>query len=118
MDFAQTLSKLMEKRSLTNYQLAKDLDIHPTTVANWLAGKEPRKKTLSILSDYFNVTVDYLLTGEQKEKPAAKNDELDILDEVDIAFYGEYKELSDDEKDVVRDMVRVMRERRAKKQGR
>lgn len=53
-----------------------------------------------------------------KKQPAAKSDEQDILDEVDIAFYGEYKELSDDEKDVVRDMVRVMRERRAKKQGR
>ena len=39
----------------------------------------------------------------------------DILDDVDIAFYGEYKELSEDDKAVLRDMVRVMRDRRAKK---
>lgn len=44
MNFAQQLSKLMDSRALTNYQLAKDLDIHPTTVANWLAGKTPRKR--------------------------------------------------------------------------
>lgn len=79
MDFAQILSNLMEERSLTNYQLAKDLDIHPTTVANWLSGKEPRKKTLSMLSEYFNVTVDYLLTGEQQKKPILnEKDERDI----------------------------------------
>ena len=40
----------------------------------------------------------------------------DILDEVDVAFYGEYKQLSEDDKDTIRDLVRVMRERRAKKQ--
>lgn len=40
----------------------------------------------------------------------------DVLDEVDIAFYGEYKQLTEDDKDTIRDMVRVMRERRAKKQ--
>ena len=39
----------------------------------------------------------------------------DILYDVDIAFYGEYKELSEDDKAVLRDMVRVMRDRRAKK---
>lgn len=40
----------------------------------------------------------------------------DVLDEVDIAFYGEYKQLTEDDKDTIRDMVRIMRERRAKKQ--
>jgi len=33
-----------------------------------------------------------------------------------VAFYGEYKELSDEEKETVRDMVRLMRQRRAQKQ--
>jgi len=39
-----------------------------------------------------------------------------VLDQVDVAFYGEYKELSDEEKETVRDMVRLMRQRRAQKQ--
>ena len=39
----------------------------------------------------------------------------DVLDDVDIAFYGDYKKLSEDDKAVLRDMVKVMRERRAKK---
>jgi len=40
----------------------------------------------------------------------------DVLEDVDIAFYGDYKELDEDDKETVRDMVRIMRERRAKKQ--
>lgn len=50
------------------------------------------------------------------EKAPTCSGERDILDEVDIAFYGEYKELTEDDKETVRDMVRVMRERRAKRQ--
>lgn len=40
----------------------------------------------------------------------------DVLDNVDLAFYGDYKELDEDDKETVRDMVRVMRERRLRKQ--
>ncbi len=40
----------------------------------------------------------------------------DILDRVDVAFYGEYKELDEEDKETVRDMVRLMRERRAANQ--
>ena len=49
MDFSQRLKRLMDERHLTNYELAKKLDIHPTTVANWLGGSEPRKKTMAML---------------------------------------------------------------------
>lgn len=76
MNFAQTLSNLMAKKGLTNYQLAKDLDVHQTTVANWLEGKPPRRKTAMQLADYFNVTVDYLLGADQKESaPITEADE-------------------------------------------
>lgn len=98
---------------------ALEIGLSRSAVSAWRnTTRLPQAAQLQKIADYFGVTIDQLLDGEQKEKPAAKNDELDILDEVDIAFYGEYKELSDDEKDVVRDMVRVMHERRAKKQGR
>lgn len=92
--------------------------------------------TLDKIANYFDTTVDYLLgrTDDPEnsdrfglEDPAERDFVLDVtqrdtpsqpdvLDEVDIAFYGEYKELSEDDKDTIRDMVRVMRERRAKKQ--
>ena len=59
------------------------------------------------IADYFNVSVDYLLGNEEKQP--------DVLDQVDLAFYGEYKELDEQEKDVVREMVRQLRRRREEK---
>jgi len=75
----------MDSHALTNYQLAKDLDIHPTTVTNWLSGKTPRKKTLAILSDYFGVSVDYLLGNEKQKTPVTDSDGLTEQDKKDIA---------------------------------
>ena len=45
-------------------------------------------------------------SGQQERQP-------DVLEQVDVAFYGDFKELNEEEKKAVRDMVRLMRERRA-----
>lgn len=71
--------------------------------------KMGRKKSLNAetaqkIAGFFGVSVGYLLGQE---------DASDVLDEVDVAFYGEFKELSEEQKNAVRDMVRVMRERRS-----
>lgn len=50
---------------------------------------------------------------EETEKAPTVSDERIDMSDVDIAFYGNYKELSDDDQKTIRDMVRVMRERRA-----
>ena len=73
--------------------------------------KMGRKKTVNAetaqkIAGFFGVSVGYLLGQEQS----------DVLDQVDVAFYGDFKELNEEEKETVRDMVRLMRERRAAKQ--
>ena len=50
---------------------------------------------------------------EKAKKAPTENGERDILDEVDIAFYSGYKELDETDKEVLRDMVQLMRQRRA-----
>ena len=77
--------------------------------------KMGRKKTVNAqtaqkIADFLGVSVAYLL-GQSQERSNQ-----DVLDQVDVAFYGEFKELNDEEKETVRDMVRLMRERRAGKQ--
>jgi transcriptional regulator with XRE-family HTH domain len=78
--------------------------------------KMGRKKTVNAetaqkIAEFFGVSVGFLL-GQSQEKGTQG----DILDKVDLAFYGEYKELNEEDKETVRDMVRLMRERRAAKQ--
>lgn len=70
--------------------------------------KMGRKKSVSAetaqkIAAFFGVSVGQLL-GQESPR--------DILDEVDVAFYGDFKELSIEEKETVRDMVRLMRQRR------
>ncbi|MBQ3529571.1 MAG: helix-turn-helix transcriptional regulator [Oscillospiraceae bacterium] len=77
--------------------------------------KMGRKKTVNAqtaqkIADFLGVSVAYLL-GQSQERSKQ-----DVLDQVDVAFYGEFKELNDEEKETVRDMVRLMRERRAVRQ--
>ena len=77
--------------------------------------KMGRKKTVNAqtaqkIADFLGVSVAYLL-GQSEDRANR-----DVLDQVDVACYGEFKELNDEEKETVRDMVRLMRERRAGKQ--
>ena len=69
--------------------------------------KMGRKKSLSAetaqkIAGYFGVSVAYLLGQEDH----------DILDEVDVAFYGDFKELTEEQKEAVRSMVRLMRQKK------
>ena len=76
MCFAECLEKLMHDNGVTNYRLAKEVGCSATTVANWLAGKDIMPSFLQKVADYFSVSTDYLLTGEEKEKAP-----IDVVDE-------------------------------------
>ena len=114
--FFERYSELCVSANGTPNSVAKELGVSSGSVTAWKNGTEPRPKTLSKIADYFGVTTDYLL-GKETEKAPTTNGErrLDILDEVDIAFYGDYRELSEDDKETLRAMARVMKERTAKK---
>lgn len=85
--------------------------------------KMGRKKSVSAetaqkIAGYLGVSVAYLL-GLDPDCPPQNSQTApmqDILDAVDVAFYGDFKELNEEEKETVRDMVRLMRQRRAAKQ--
>ena len=114
MSFAQRLSELMASRTLTNYQLAKDLDIHPTTVANWLAGKAPRKKTLALLAEYFGVSTDYLLGNEQKEKPATDGQAINE-EALKLALFGGNTDVTDAMWEEAKNYIQYIKEREKSK---
>ena len=70
-----------------------------------------------VIAEYLGVSADLILTGEESKKAPTETGERDILDEVDVGFYQGFKELTEEQKDTIRDMVQVMRERRAKKEA-
>lgn len=112
------IRELRKARKLTMKQLGEAVDLAESTISQYETGKrQPDNETLLKISEFFGVTVGYLLGVEHNNVPTWGGSTGDILDEVDVAFYGDFKELDEDDKETVRDMVRIMRERRSRKQG-
>ena len=111
--FFERFAELCKGIGETPNSVAKTLGISSGSVTAWKNGTEPRNKTLSAIADYFGVTTDYLL-GKETEKAPTGSGERDILDEVDLAFYGNYKELSEANKETLRAMARVLLEQENK----
>jgi transcriptional regulator with XRE-family HTH domain len=111
--FFERFADLCKGIGETPNSVAKTLGISSGSVTAWKNGTEPRNKTLSAIADHFGVTTDYLL-GKEAEKAPTGSGERDILDEVDLAFYGNYKELSEANKETLRAMARVLLEQENK----
>ena len=95
--------------------------VSSASYSQWNTGKyKPSEAKLRNAAECLGLSFEYLCYGSEAEKAPTANGERsvehDVLDDVDLAFYGDYKELTEDDKATVRDMVRIMRERRAKRQ--
>lgn len=63
--FIERLNNLMRVEGLTQGELSRRIGVSQSAVCNWLNGKkEPSIESLWKLSDYFDVTVDYLIGKE------------------------------------------------------
>ena len=101
----ETIDRLCQERGIRPGRLCADLGISRGLMTDLKMGRKKgvNAETARKIADYLGVSVGYLL---------GQNEPRDILDEVDVAFYGDFKELNEQEKDAVRDMVRIMRMRR------
>lgn len=110
--FYNRFVQLCHQKGISPSRAAIEAGISKSLVTKWKTNgcKDPSPEVLRKLSAYFHVAVSDLLA--EAASPAS-----DILDEVDAAFYGDYKALSEEEKDTLRAMARLMRERRQKREG-
>lgn len=112
MNSVERVKAICKERKIAISRLEKDLGFANGYIGQLRKGTFPAER-LSDIAEYLSVSTEYLMTGE--EKAPTEIGERDILDDVDVAFYGDFKELSDDEKETVRDMVRLMRQRKEKR---
>lgn len=97
------IKKACQDKGITVSAMCVNLGMSKSVLSDLKSG---RKKTLSAdtlarIAAYLQVSADQLLGKPQQ----------DILDQVDVAFYGEFKELDEAQRQTVRDMVRLMRQR-------
>lgn len=112
--FFDIFFELCKKKGISCKKAAEDIGLSNSITTKWKkTGATPGGDTLNRIADYFDVSVDYLLGNEKETAPTADN-RSDILDEIDVAFYGEYKELTEASKETLRAMARVLKEQEDK----
>ncbi len=105
----ENIVSLCQQKNIRPGRLCDELGLSRGLMTDLKMG---RKKGLSAetaqkIAGFFGVSVGTLLGQDAAGR--------DILDEIDVAFYGDFKELDEEQKEAVRDMVRLMRGRRAAK---
>ncbi|MBQ8692387.1 MAG: helix-turn-helix transcriptional regulator [Synergistaceae bacterium] len=71
--FSEVLKNLIQEKGITQTTLAKIIDVKPNTVATYCAGKSyPEFRTLIKIAEFFDVSLDYLVTGERVENQTAR----------------------------------------------
>jgi len=69
MTFSDRLLELIAGKHITKNKLMTDLNYNKSSVLNWTQrGNIPSGDILQTLADYFNVSVDYLLGGDDNKK--------------------------------------------------
>lgn len=62
----EVFDRLREDRGLSLYQIGKAIGINPSMFSNWKAGRYvPKQDKLQKIADYFGVSLEYLMTGEE-----------------------------------------------------
>lgn len=70
MNFVETVLDLINKKGVTKNKMLTDLKLGKNSFVNWTErGTIPSGETLSKISEYFNVSTDYLLGNEEKNNP-------------------------------------------------
>lgn len=73
MDFAKRLKELRASRGLTQYDLARELNLAKSSISMYENGKrKPSFEVLEVIADYFNVNMDTLYSSAPVFVPSLK----------------------------------------------
>ena len=72
IDLSNNLRILLKQKGMTVLQLSRATNVPNSTIQNWLGGLEPRSLShIKTVADYFDVSVDFLVYGEQRNRGRA-----------------------------------------------
>ena len=145
MTIGERIRLIRKEKHMTQKQVAEKCGMADSAIRKYESGSvTPKFDTLDRIASALGVPVTALMGYVYQGKDSSGNDvyappndtivfrtshtapiafdEKKIMEaagidmsDVDIAFYGDYSELSEDDQKVIRDMVKLMRERREKK---
>ena len=64
----EIFERLCRERGVTPYRVSEATGIRTSSLSGWKAGKfTPKQEKLKKIADYFGVSIEYLMTGEEPE---------------------------------------------------
>lgn len=107
---------LLEEQGLSRSDLARHLQVEPSTVSRYTSGRVPEAATLNKVAEYFGVTTDFLLGRTEmrraEETPPANDDNADRLV---VIFRGRPQKLSKEYERLIIKMIEAEGEAESKK---
>jgi transcriptional regulator with XRE-family HTH domain len=95
--------KLLDEKKLKNADVSRATGISNMTLSDWKRGvSQPKMDKMQKIADYLEVSVDYLMTGEEKEnKIPIFEYSSDIMELIKL-----YSQLNKEQKDAILNMMR------------
>lgn len=90
--FPERLKSLRLEANLTQKEIASQLNIKQQSYSRWEnSTSKPSRKTLEILSNFFNVSADYLLGNTDIKNPNTEIDKKDLKESLrhSLGYTGE-----------------------------
>lgn len=102
------LKTLRTQMNLSQKDVAEFLGITQQAYANYeRQARQADYETLGKLSNFFNVSIDYLLGNTDDPQQVSLDEQ---MDGIEFALYGEVKELTDEQKQEILDYVRFKKQ--------
>lgn len=109
-DFYNILRQLRESKGLMQKDLAQYLGISPAAYSLYEKGlREPKFDLLEQIADFFNVSIDYLMTGSSTHKTHYSHDDAEELAQF-MFDNPEYKVLFDATRKVRKEDIEFVKE--------
>lgn len=105
MKFSDNLRLLRTKHRLSQKEIGDIVGVTSQAISKWENGiAEPDNDSLLKLSNYFNVSTDYLLGKNDVENQSIRYD-----DELEKVLFSKAKDLTDDEKKTIINVINAIK---------
>lgn len=99
--YYDNFARLCEINNVKPSKVSKETGISTATLTSWKQGKyTPKQDKLQLIADYFHVSVDFIMTGEDNRIDAP------VFEKEHIELITLYSQLEKEQKDAVFNLLR------------
>lgn len=116
--FYDQFMKMCKERGITAYKFSQDSGIGQSTISMWKKnGATPSGDTLAKIAEYFNVSIDFLLTGEEQNKNSPASSEGSNAESFAHKLFAAHKDIApedydEDDMDDIATFMRMIKKRK------